>query len=177
MANTIEEGPLILGDDGYFSLFGCWIMPAGKTWLIPTYTLPGPKEVATFFEPIPSSPKIEETLNEDIRCNDFHRVKSILVKPLVALILYTEEKITRQDIERAIISDDSVIFPEIYFHTQKGGLALPVKVMEKPRFDIVTLDKDGEMIVGPSDIAKIMAKDPKVSVSLTDGKLLIKVGP
>jgi len=51
--------------------------------------------------PFPSSPEIEDIINIDIAGGNSKKIKHIKINPKVALFLYLEGKLTRQDIENA----------------------------------------------------------------------------
>lgn len=138
--SKIEKGGMIL-DENKLTIFGDWGMPNGKTWIVP-FTGDVGVEVA----PDPASPNIEGVINSDIQSGNADKIACVQVGPHTAILLYLEGKITRKNIEQAVVDEQSVTFADIKFNTENGEMVFPVVVKADSEHSIVTLDKDGNIV-------------------------------
>ena len=142
MEERIKKGSMSL-EGNKLEIFGDWGMPKDGIWIVPRV---GPTGSVEEISPRPITPSIEDLLNEDIENGVDHRINYIQVDTHAAIILFLEKKITKADIEAAVVGDSYVLFPPLTFNTKKGAMTFPITVTIDAEYEIATIDPGGEIV-------------------------------
>ena len=139
--NLLKKGDNLELDGGVLNIFGNKGFIDGKSWCMNLFA-------GCFIQvsPAPASSEIESVINMDIDNGCLENIHHVQVLPNSALRLYLEGRLTRKDIEKAEVTDDSVTFKSVKFHTTEGEKIYDVVVVAESEHVHATIDKNGKVV-------------------------------
>lgn len=137
--SNVVKGTVLFLNGNTLTIFGNSGFVHGKSWVM---NFGFNIEVT----PQPASPEIISVINSDIENGNLEKIACIQVNPNTALRLFLEGTIGREDIERAVVFSESIIFNNIVFATIAGVKPFSIVVVPDPKHKIATLDKEGDIV-------------------------------